>query len=220
MQEVIVGVIAILVGAALCFRGYLLMRIIIPIWGAFAGFVLGAGLVATGDDGFLRTGLAWAVGFGFALVFGLLAYLYYEFSVLLTMASIGFVLGVSLMTALGVDWQWLVVLVGIVVGVVLATLAIVGELPMLLLTVLSSMAGASLILGGIALLTSAVELEQLGENGTITETINRGPWWFILFGGLTVVGIVLQVRYLDDMRRSVRAQWEYERGRSSEGSSI
>jgi Domain of unknown function (DUF4203) len=220
MKEVIIGIIAVLVGAALCFRGYLLMRVIIPIWGAFAGFVLGAGLVATGDDGFLRTGLAWIVGFGFALVFGLLAYLYYEFSVLLTMASIGFVLGVSLMTALGVDWQWLVVLVGIVVGVVLATLAIVGELPMLLLTVLSSMAGASLILGGIALLTNTIDLVQIGEEGDLTETINRGPWWFIVFGGLTVVGIVLQVRFLDDMRRSVRAQWDYERGRSIDGASI
>jgi hypothetical protein len=220
MDDVIIGIIAILIGAALCFRGYLLMRIIIPIWGAFAGFALGAGLIAGSDDGFLKTGLAWAVGFGFALVFGLLAYLYYEFSVLLTMASLGFVLGVALMTALGVRWEWLIVLVGIAVGAVLATLAIVGELPMLLLTVLSSMAGASLVLGGIALVSNTINLDQIGEDGAITDTINRGPWWFILFGGLTVLGIVLQVRYLDDLRRSVRQQWDYERGRTPQDSAI
>jgi hypothetical protein len=215
-MDIFLGIVAILVGAAFCFRGYLMMRLIIPIWGALAGFTLGAGLIATGDDGFLKTGLAWAVGLAFALLFGALAYFYYEFSVLLTMASVGFVLGVALMSALGVTWTWVLVLVGIIVGVLLATLAILAELPMLMLTVLSAMAGASLILGGVALVSGAVDLDMIGDDATITDTINRGPWWFIVFGGLSVLGIIFQVRYLDDIRRTVRQQWEYERGRSSE----
>jgi hypothetical protein len=215
-MDIFWGLVAILVGAAFCFRGYLMMRLIIPIWGALAGFTLGAGLIATGDDGFLKTGLAWIVGFAFAIVFGLLAYFYYEFSVLLTMASIGFVLGVALMSAIGVTWTWLLVLAGILVGVLLAGLAILGELPMILLTIISAMAGAALILGGVSLLSGAVDLDQLGDDATITDTINSGPWWFIVFGGLTVLGIIFQVRYLDDIRRTVREQWDYERGRSSD----
>lgn len=215
-MDILFGILAILVGAAFCFRGYLMMRLIIPIWGALAGFTLGAGIISAGDDGFLKTGLSWAVGFGFAVVFGALAYFYYEFSVLLTMASVGFVLGVALMSALGVTWTWLLVLVGIVVGVLLAGLAILGELPMILLTLLSAMAGAALMLGGVALLLDTVQLEQIGDNATITDTVNGGPWWFIIFGGLTVLGIIFQIRYLDDMRRTVREQWDYERGRYSE----
>jgi Domain of unknown function (DUF4203) len=215
-MDILIGIVVILIGAAFCFRGYLMMRVIIPIWGAMAGFTLGAGLIATGDDGFLKTGLAWVVGFAFAIVFGLLAYFYYEFSVLLTMASVGFVLGVALMSALGVTWTWVLVLVGIVVGVLLAGLAILGELPMILLTLLSAMAGASLILGGVALVSGAVDLEQIGDDAAITDTINSGPWWFIIFGGLTVLGVIFQVRYLDDIRRTVRQQWDYERGRSPE----
>ncbi len=51
------------IGAGFCFRGYLAMRVIIPFWGAFAGFMLGAGLVdAIDDSGFLATLLGWLVG--------------------------------------------------------------------------------------------------------------------------------------------------------------
>ena len=68
MDDVLVGVLAIAVGALFCFRGYLAMRLIIPIWGAFAGFLLGAGLIAnTGSDGFLRSTLGW-IGFVLGIV--------------------------------------------------------------------------------------------------------------------------------------------------------
>lgn len=211
MDDVIVGVLAVLVGVAFCFRGYLMMRVIIPLWGAFAGFVLGAGLISSGDDGFLVTGLSWVVGLAVALLFGALAYFYYAFSVLLVMSSIGFALGVALMTAIGIDWQWLVILAGIAVGVVLAVLAIAAEMPMLLLTVLTALGGASLVMGGLALILGGIDLDEIGDSGTLTSTINRGPWWFVVFGGLAVLGIVFQVRYLDDMRRTLRQQWDSER---------
>ena len=82
MNDIVVGLIAVLTGAVFCFRGYLAMRIIIPLWGAFAGFMLGAGIVAT-DAGFLATALGWIVGLAVALLFGLLAYLYDEVAVVL-----------------------------------------------------------------------------------------------------------------------------------------
>ena len=69
MSDITVGVIAILTGAVFCFRGYLAMRIIIPLWGAFAGFMLGAGIVS-GADGFLGSALGWIVGIVLAVVFG------------------------------------------------------------------------------------------------------------------------------------------------------
>ena len=42
MKDIIVGIVAILVGALFCFRGWLAMRVVIPIWGAFGGFVFAA----------------------------------------------------------------------------------------------------------------------------------------------------------------------------------
>ncbi len=51
-----------------------------------------------------------------ALLFGLLAYLYYEVSVVLAMSAIGFALGTSLMVAIGVTWSWLIVVIGVIAG--------------------------------------------------------------------------------------------------------
>jgi len=47
MQDVILGTLAILVGLMFCLRGNVAMRLIIPIWGAFVGFALGAGIVSS-----------------------------------------------------------------------------------------------------------------------------------------------------------------------------
>ena len=101
MHDVVLGLLALAVGLLFCFRGYLTMRVIIPIWGTFAGFVLGAAIVSSSSgDGFLRTGLSWIVGAVVGLLFGVLAYLYFEVSVVLAMAAIGFSLGVSAMVAI------------------------------------------------------------------------------------------------------------------------
>ncbi len=100
-----------------CFWGYLAFRVVIPIWGAFVGFGVGAGLIASFcGDGFLQTGLGWIVGIAVALLFAVLAYLFYEVAVVIAMGSIGFTLGVSLMVALDVSWTWTVILVGLALG--------------------------------------------------------------------------------------------------------
>ena len=74
MQDVVVGLLAIAVGALFAFRGYFAMRLIIPIWGVFAGFMLGAGLVSSAsNDGFLRSVLGWVIGVVLAALFALAA---------------------------------------------------------------------------------------------------------------------------------------------------
>ncbi len=91
-------------------------------------------------------------------MFGLIAYLYYEVAVIIGMMAIGFVLGTSLLVALGVTWSWLIVLGGVVLAVVLAFVAIAGDLPMVLLTVLTALAGASTIVSGLMLLVGTIDV--------------------------------------------------------------
>jgi len=65
VADIGLGVLAIIVGIAFCFRGYVAMRLIIPLWGAFSGFILGAGLVASlAGEGFLSSLLGWLAGLG------------------------------------------------------------------------------------------------------------------------------------------------------------
>jgi hypothetical protein len=205
MNDIVVGIIALLTGAVFCFRGYLAMRVVIPLWGAFAGFMLGAGLVS-GDAGFLGNALGWLVGFGLAIVFGVIAYLYYVVSVVIGMMGIGFVLGTSLMVALGVSWSWLIVLSGVVLAVVLAFVAIAGDLPMVLLTVLTALAGASAIVAGLMLFAGTFDADDFSI-GVTTEYVADDWWWFVIYGGLVVGGIIAQFTDVDRRRETLRDAW-------------
>jgi hypothetical protein len=207
MQDVIVGLLAIVVGLVFCFRGYVAMRLIIPIWGVFAGFMLGAGFIAgITDEGFLRSLLAWIVGFVVGLVFGFVAYLYYEVSVLLAMGSVGFALGTSLMVALGVSWSWLIVLAGIVAGALLAFIAIVGDLPAIILEVLTALAGSSAVVFGLMLLFGAVDTADF-DSANATERLDDDWWWYAIYVVLAIAGLVEQFRLTQSIRGSVRDQW-------------
>ncbi|HEY5727862.1 MAG TPA: DUF4203 domain-containing protein [Acidimicrobiia bacterium] len=212
MEDIVVGLLAIAVGAAFCFGGWLMMRIIIPIWGAFAGFVFGAGLVASfWDEGFLSTATGWLVGFAFAILFGALAYLFYEVAVVLAMAAIGFALASHLLVALGVTWSWVIVLAGIALAVVLAVVALAGNMPMVILVVLSAFAGAGTIVTGAMLLFGVVDLDQMTL--ATTQRLDDDWWWYALYLGLAVAGIVTQVRSLARLTDSLRQSWADSGGR-------
>lgn len=213
MTDIVLGVLAVLVGVAFAARGYLTMRLIIPLWGAFTGFVLGAGAVAAiTSDGFLGGLLSWLGGMALALVFALLAYTYYEVSVLIAMAAIGFALGSSLMVALNVSWSWAIILGGVVVGTLLAMVALVADLPMLLLTVLTATAGSTAVVAGTMLLVGTVTTDELAST-SIAERIQDAPGWWVLYLVVAVVGIVVQLRTLGSIRGTLREQWSDEGGR-------
>lgn len=212
MDDILIGIFALIVGLVFCFSGYFAMRVVIPIWGTFAGFMFGAGLVDNfTDEGFLASALGWVVGVAVALVFGLLAYLYYEISVVIAMAAIGFALGSTLMVALGVTWSWMIVLVGLAIGVVLAIAAVVGDLPMILLTVLSALAGASAATTGIMLIFGAISLSDFDSAAT-TQRLNDDWWWFAIYAGLVVAGLIVQIRNTKRLAATMRAAWAQSGG--------
>lgn len=181
------------------------MRIVITIWGAFAGFNLGAGLIsALTGDGFLSTFLGWFIGVLIGVVFALLAYLYYSVAVVLTMASIGFILGSAIMAGIGVTWNWVIVVIGVVVGILLAVAAVALNLPAILLVVFSALGGASAIVGGVMLVTTVISLDDFGR-ASITSTISHNVVWYILYLILAVSGIVVQSRIVG--REELADQW-------------
>lgn len=207
MDDILVGIIALIVGLVFCFTGYFAMRVVIPIWGGFAGFMLGAGLVDNfTDEGFLATALGWVVGIALALLFALLAYFYYEISVVIAMAAIGFTIGSTVMVALGVTWSWVIVLVGVAVGALLAVIAVVGDLPMVLLTVLTALAGAAAAVTGLMLVFGVISLTDF-DSETTTQRLDDDWWWYAIYGALVIAGIIAQVRSTTSLRASMRAAW-------------
>lgn len=207
MDTVVVGIIAVLIGALLCFRGYVTMRVIISLFGAFVGFLLGAGLVAGATDStFGQLALSWIVGIVGAIVFGVLAYLSYQVAVVIGMAAIGFTIGTSVMAATGIGSEVATVVVGVVVGVLLAVVAVTTDLPAVILVVLTALAGASVTVTGVMLILGSIGLNRLTADGVAAE-MGRGWWWYVLYGALALLGIIAQLRAGSRGTRTMRQQW-------------
>jgi hypothetical protein len=207
MQDAVIGVLVIVVGALLCFHGYTALRVVISAWGALAGFFLGSGIVAgvTGET-LLGTALAWAVGIAVALAFGVIAYAYYAVSVVIGMGAIGFALGTTAMVALGVTWSWVIVVVGVAVAIALALMAIIGDLPLLILALLSALAGASTIVMGTLLVFGVIGTSALSET-TTTQALDLGWGWTAGYIVLAVTGLAGQLRTVQARRGTLRQAW-------------
>ena len=208
MKDILVGLLAVAAGLMFCFRGYLLMRIVIPVWGFFVGFALGGAIIsAITDRAFLGTVLGWIVGIVIGVVFAVIAYTYYAVAVVLTMGTVGYLLGSTLMVALDVRWNWVVVAVGVVVGFVLALGAILIDLPTVVLTVVTALSGATAVIGGVMLIVNRLDLADLGDDA-ITSQINASWGWWLAYLVLALAGVFAQVQATENVRASVRSTWK------------
>jgi hypothetical protein len=210
MADILLGLLAIVAGGAMLFAGQLVLRLVLPIWGFFAGFAAGAGFVSDlGNDRFLGTALGWVLGLVFGLVLAVLAYFFYAVAVILAMAAFGFAIGSGLVVALGIDWNWLAVLVGLVVGAIIGIASIFLNMPMLVLVVLSSIAGAVGVVGGLMLVFGSLNSADF-NHGNFVDTVNNNWFWYVLLVVLAVFGIFVQMRQRIAMSRSVRDYWYAE----------
>jgi hypothetical protein len=210
MADIILGLLAILAGGVMLFAGQLVLRFVLPIWGFFAGFAFGAGLVAElADERFLGTLLGWVLGLVFALLFAVFAYLYYVVAVILAMAAFGFAIGSGLVVALGIDWDWVAVLVGVTVGAVVGVVSVFGNMPMIVLVVFSSFAGAVGVVAGLMLLVGSLNSADFTQ-GAFTDAVQDSWGWYLTLLALALVGIVAQARQAVMMRRTIEEVWYAE----------
>lgn len=210
MADIILGLLAILAGGVMLFAGQLVLRFVLPIWGFFAGFAFGAGLVAElADERFLGTVLGWVLGLVFALLFAVFAYLYYAVAVILAMAAFGFAIGSGLVVALGIDWNWVAVLVGVAVGAVVGLVSVFANMPMIVLVVFSSFAGAVGVVAGLMLLVGSLDSADFTQ-GAFTDAVQDSWGWYLTLLALAIVGIVAQARQRVMMRRTINEVWYAE----------
>jgi hypothetical protein len=210
MADIILGLVAIIAGGFMLFAGQLVLRLVLPIWGFFAGFAAGAGFVADlGNDRFLGTVLGWVLGLVFGLVLAALAYFFYAVAVILVMASFGFAIGSGLVVALGIHWNWLAVLVGLVVGAVVGVASVFVNMPMVVLVVLGSIAGAVGVVGGLMLVFGSLNTADFSR-GDFVHTVNNSWFWYVLLLVLIFLGVYAQMRQRLLMQRSIHEVWYAE----------
>ena len=210
MADILLGLLAIFAGGAMLVAGQFVLRLVIPIWGFFAGFAFGAGLVSDlADERFLGTVLGWVLGLVFAVLFAVLAYLYYYVAILIAMGAFGFAIGSGLVVALGIDWNWVAVLVGLVVGLILGLASIFANMPMIVLVVLGSFAGAVGVVGGLMLLVGSLNSADF-THGDFTDTVSNSWAWALLLLALAVGGVLIQARQRALMRQNIQEVWYAE----------
>lgn len=196
LQVLFAALVAALLGLAFCFMGYRLFLVMLPIWGFFAGFWLGAeGVSLIFGTGFLATVTGWVVGFVAGLIGALLSYLYFIVGVALVAASVGAALGSGLMAAAGFDSGFLAATVAISSGFVVAVLTLLLNLQKYVIIALTALGGANAILLAILLLLGRVSLESVQRAGTAIGPILQDSWfWLLVWLAVAVAGIVVQIR--------------------------
>jgi hypothetical protein len=189
-----------LLGVGLCLVGYRIFLVLLPIFGFFAGFWLGAEAVALiFSTGFLATVAGWVVGFVVGLIAALLSYLFFTLGVAIVAASIGAALGSGFMGAIGLETGFLVTIVVVICAVVAAVLTVVFRIQKYVIIALTAVSGANALLLSVLLLIGKVSLDDLQTTGNSIKPVLRDSWfWLIVWLAVAVASFVLQVRFNRD----------------------
>jgi hypothetical protein len=186
------GLIGITFGMLVCFAGYRLFLVLLPIWGFFFGLAFGAQAVqAIFGQAFLATITSWVVGFVVGAIFAALSYLFYVFAVALIAGSLGYGAAVGILLAIGLQMNILVWLIGIVVAIALAIITLRFNLAKWVIIIATSIMGAATIVGTIVLMF--YPSAQVMEN-PVKFVLSASPLTAILFIVVAIVGILAQVR--------------------------
>jgi hypothetical protein len=185
--------IGLLFGAIICFGGYRFFLFLLPIWGFFFGFGMGAQTVqALFGDAFFATVTSWVVGFVLALAFAVFSYLFYFFAVALMGASLGYGVVVAIMGAIGFPFGLITWLVAIAAAFVMGFVTIRFNLAKYVIVVATALGGAGLAIGTLVLGVEGVSLAQASVD-PIRTMLQGSPFWTIVFLLMAGAGIFVQL---------------------------
>lgn len=191
-QLICTAILALIIGVLALVAGYRLFLLLLPIWGFFAGFAMGAhATTLIFGTGFLSTATSWIVGFVAGLIFAVLSYLIYIVGVALLSAAFGYFLGAGIML-LFLDPGLIVTLVGLAGAVVMAFVVLAFNIQKPVLEFITSFGGATAVLTGILLLFGRISLEALGEN-PVRMVLDDSIFWLIVWLVVGFVGFGVQI---------------------------
>ncbi len=188
------GVVALGFGLTVAFFGYKLLWLILPIWGFFAGFAIGAQAIqAVFSEAFLATVTSWVVGFIVGGIFALLSYLFYFLAVALLSGAFGYGVTVGILTWIGMDFGFLVWLIAIIVAVITAVAVIRFDIQKYAVIVITAIGGT-----GVIIFTFLVAFGDLSVAemliAPVLSAINDSWLWFLFFVVMAGTGIYFQLQ--------------------------
>lgn len=186
--------IALLFGLVVAFGGYRLFLVLLPIWGFFAGFLLGAQTISfLFAEGFLATITGWVVGFFVGLIFAVLSYLFYFIAVGVVSFSLGYGATVGILGWIGLDVGFIVWLIAVVVGILVAAIVYLFNLQKYAIIVATAVGGTGVIIYTLLALFNGALAVSLLEN-PVRLAIENSFWWLLFFLVVAGLGIITQIR--------------------------
>jgi hypothetical protein len=186
------SMIALLIGLAVTFGGYRFFLFLLPIWGFFFGFGLGAEtLQVIFGVGFLATVSSWVVGFIVGAIFAVLSYLFYIVAVALLAGSFGYGLAVALLTAIGLNFGFIVWLIGLVAGIIVAVVVLIFNIQKYAIIVITALGGTGAIVFTLLAMFGNLTPAEVMLNPVMTA-ISNSFWWLLFYLVLAIAGIVVQ----------------------------
>jgi hypothetical protein len=196
LATIFISVFALLLGLAICFVGYRLFLVFLPIWGFFAGLYVGAlGTSTLFGEGFLADISGLVVGVTLGLITGILSYLFYLVGFVIVAGVIGWLAGTGLMAILGFEPGLVVTLISLAFAVGLIVLTMFFNLQKYAVIGITSILGSDLLVLSGLLLFNQVSVEQLQAGSNIVAPILQSSWvaWLI-WAILAIAGILVQIQ--------------------------
>ena len=192
-MQIVIAIVAAVIGLAFCFGGWRFFLILLPFWGFLVGFNVGTdATTALFGDGTFATLTSWIVGLVFAVAFALFSYLYYYAAIALLGGAVGYVIGTSAWGLIGNEYGVIAFVIGIAVGAVVAIAIIALNVPRLLVVVLSGLGGAAAILAGWFILIGKIPTDNI--HWTQVGLLIRDSWFYlIVWGVIAAAGIIAQL---------------------------
>ena len=208
LNGLLIGALAVAIGLAFAFWGFRVFLVLLPIWGFFAGFILGAnGVTYLFGDAFLATTFSWVIGFLLGLLFAVLSYLYYWVAVILLGGALGYQLVLGVLHWLGFEADGLIAFIlALIGGAIFAVGFFFLHMPAVLVIVATAISGAGATIAGIAIGLGFID--ETNMQGGIFGVFNYSDMgWLGIIGAIALAfaGAIYQTRTVADMSAAITA---------------
>src|SRR5262249_15947269 len=131
------------------------------------------------------------VGFGLALIFALLSYVFYVMAVALVGAALGYGVAVGALLAIGLDYGFVVWMVGLIAAIIVGAATVLLNVQKCVVIAPTALLGAGTIVGTVLFMFGGLPSAQVAQNPV--RAAMQGSWlWTLLFVVLAVIGGIAQ----------------------------
>jgi hypothetical protein len=207
MEQFVIGILLLLIGLAVAFFGLRFWFVLLPIFGAVAGFWIGARAIQElFGQGFLATATSWIVGILLAIGLALLSWFIWYAGAIIMAGAVGASLASGIVHALFTNpWGWVLFIIALLGAILFAVIALALNLPLYIVIVNSALGGASLAVAGLLTVMGTITVTELANGATLAvvdESRFQGAgWlWVLLWIIVAIAGLFFQLQSMAAVR--------------------